>query len=87
MGSPLAAQIVRSINEEPARWKEDICWFRRDDGVSLCVIKPYEGTRWRPRLQDPRAVGFGWLDGLRIKRAVHRWLHRELIAATSSGDE
>lgn len=76
--SPLARQLVSSLDAEPQRWQRSGRHLVRDDGVALQFIHPYERKVSRPRLVNPRNVAFGGLEAYVVRRAIRSWLHRPI---------
>lgn len=76
--SPLARQLVSSLDAEPQRWQRSGRTLVRDDGVELQFIHPYARKITRPRLVSPRRVAFGGLEGYVVRRAIRSWLHRPI---------
>lgn len=76
MLSPLVRQITISLRTNPDRWTRVGRSLRRDDGVELQVLNPYQRGLISPRLTAPREVTFGLVEGYVVKRAIRAWMHR-----------
>src|SRR5687768_5513892 len=78
--SAVADEIVASLSRDPERWRFEIITLKRDDGLSVDIIKPFDGSTRYARLAD-KSRGeplFAWLDRVRIQRAFRRWQLRPL---------
>jgi hypothetical protein len=78
--SAIASQIVQSIYSEPHRWRFRTVTFSRNDGLSVDVIKPFDGSRNYAKLNNEERdnVEFGWFDRWRIQRAFRWWKLRPI---------
>jgi hypothetical protein len=74
----ITTQIVESIRSEPSRWKRNIIWLERDDGLSIVLKRPFTGQWWLPKVQlkcDGLSMCFpvSFIEGVRLKRAWNAW--------------
>jgi hypothetical protein len=85
--SALVDQIVTSMHISPDRWHFSIVSLKREDGVELTVIKPFEGWRrdWaRLDVPDRGPIRLSWFDARRLQAAFSKWQHRPLGPKTTA---
>lgn len=79
----IVKDIITSWREEPDRWRWEIIWMKRDDGLSICMQRPYTGdTDFAVIVHDVRGrIEFGWWNRRKLKKALKAWRMRPLNQA------
>ncbi len=79
----IVQDIIASWENEPDRWHWHVIWMKRDDGLEICLQKPYTTDMDFAVLvhKERGRIEFGWWDRRRLRRAFRKWQMRPIDKA------